>query len=737
MYTAVIRRMTGGSGLKVSKKVGGDLFITDTRAANVQTFFEAWPRHLTTYLCYGRSTRAELTHTSSARGQFRIPCRGYVNLALRDEDAEAVAALARLSGSGGGLLTYPKNESVEPAPKPLPKVTLHKIRLKHERAQPISMVTAYDYPSARLADNAGVDVLLVGDSLGMVVLGREDTTDVTMDEMVHHCRAAARGTSRAFLLGDLPFGSCLTPVDAARNGVRLIKEGRVDAVKLEGGERMVPQVRALVDAGVAVCGHIGLTPQSYAQLGGYRIQGKSSEAACSLLREAKALEKAGVFALVLEMVPSPVAAEITAQLRIPVIGIGAGSATSGQVQVFHDLLGLYDKHAPKFSKRFGDFEEGMTEAIRAYAQAVDTRAFPQPTHSFAMADGELRKFRQAVRAGAGHGPLDPVPTVCTMAATNDGSATIGGAIGSGTPAGQAAACLASSNGPTVVATIAEWRRLQAAGVVPARGLGLVPTMGALHAGHLSLLSLARRDNDATAASVFVNPRQFAAHEDLGSYPRPWEADLEALAKHGVDFVFAPAPDEMYPPSRPPRLAPFVDLADVDVGTAEGAARPGFFRGVATVVSKLLNIVGPRAVYFGQKDGMQCVVVRRLIEDLNFDVELVVGPTIREPDGLAMSSRNVYLSPVERAAAPAVYAALLAVSAKYDAGERSAEALHSAATRVIERERLMSLDYLSLASAIDGRELAPDAPLGVGGEPTLASIAVKLGTTRLIDNVVLE
>merc|ERR1719198_1398087 len=176
---------------------------------------------------------------------------------------------------------------------------------------------------------------------------------------------------------------------------------------------------------------------------------------------------------------------------------------------------------------------------------------------------------------------------------------------------------------------------------------------------------AKRENDATAVSLFVNPTQFAAHEDLSTYPRPWEADVAKLASEGVDFVFAPTAEEMYPTHRPHALSPFIDLVGVDATTAEGRARPGFFKGVATVVAKLLNIVQPRAVYFGQKDGMQCVVVRRLIEDLDFDTKLVVSPTVREPDGLAMSSRNVYLEPAERAAAPAVYAALIALQSKFD------------------------------------------------------------------------
>ena len=290
--------------------------------------------------------------------------------------------------------------------------------------------------------------------------------------------------------------------------------------------------------------------------------------------------------------------------------------------------------------------------------------------------------------------------------------------------------------PEVVRTIREWRQLEAKGLLRPGTLGLVPTMGALHEGHLSLARRAARENEASAATIFVNPAQFAAHEDLGTYPRQLERDLGLLAATGVDYVFAPAAEEMYPPDSPARLRPFVDLADIDTTTAEGSGRPGFFRGVATVVAKLFNITKPRAAYFGQKDGMQCVAVRRLIDDLNYDIELVVCPTVREADGLAMSSRNAYLSPPERDAAPAVFQSLSALAALHASGERAPTVLKAAAERVIEMHPYegMRLEYLNLASALDGRELG--ATTLPGSEPILASIAVRVGTTRLIDNVLL-
>jgi len=241
----------------------------------------------------------------------------------------------------------------------------------------------------------------------------------------------------------------------------------------------------------------------------------------------------------------------------------------------------------------------------------------------------------------------------------------------------------------------------------------------------------------------VNPKQFAAHEDLDTYPRQWETDLDALTACGVDLVFAPSAQDVYPPATSPQLSPFVDLAAADT-VGEGRARPGFFRGVATVLTKLLNITQPTALYMGQKDGMQCIVARRLIQDLNYPVTLIVGPTLREEDGLAMSSRNVYLTPQQRAAAPAVYRALQAVEAAHAQGQRSVARLRASAAAVVATEPLLELEYLSLACMHDAAEFESELRAGaIRGQPAdgvadvLASIAVRAGGTRLIDNVVLS
>jgi pantoate--beta-alanine ligase len=274
----------------------------------------------------------------------------------------------------------------------------------------------------------------------------------------------------------------------------------------------------------------------------------------------------------------------------------------------------------------------------------------------------------------------------------------------------------------VIESIAAFRKARA----EAGQLGLVPTMGYLHAGHLSLVERARAECETVAASIFVNPTQFAPHEDFDSYPRDQERDLELLRAAGVDLVLAPETAEVYPPG-------FDTVVDVRGVTEmlEGAARPGFFRGVATVVCKLLNIVQPERAYFGQKDAQQAVVIRKLVRDLNIPVEIIVGATVREPDGLAMSSRNAYLSPEERQSAPVLFRALTTAQQQYEAGERDAEKLRQTMRAVLDAEPLAQTEYVSTADPDTLRELAH-----VGERGALLSMAVKVGPARLIDNLVL-
>jgi 3-methyl-2-oxobutanoate hydroxymethyltransferase len=273
------------------------------------------------------------------------------------------------------------------------KTTLADLRTKKETGKKISMVTAYDYPGARAADEAEMDTILVGDSLGMVVLGYDSTVPVTMEEMIHHIRAVMRGTEHAFVLGDMPFMSYqVGPEQAVANAGRLIKEGGCDAVKLEGGVSMVPMVRAIARVGIPVCAHIGLTPQTATSLSGFRVQGRDAESARELLHAAEELEKAGACMLVLECVPTQVAEMITTRLSIPTIGIGAGPGCDGQVLVFHDVLGLYDRFLPRFVKRYANLGQEVVQALSRYRTELEQGEFPGPEHVFTMREDEVDKL---------------------------------------------------------------------------------------------------------------------------------------------------------------------------------------------------------------------------------------------------------------------------------------------------------------------------------------------------------
>jgi 3-methyl-2-oxobutanoate hydroxymethyltransferase len=283
----------------------------------------------------------------------------------------------------------------------LPLTDLAHMKRRHER---IVMVTAYDYPSGRLADAAGVDIVLVGDSAAMTVLGHESTTPATMDEMLMLTRAAVRGAKRPLVVADMPFGSFqVSDEEAIQNAVRFVKEAGADAVKLEGAGPTVSRVLALVGAGIPVMAHIGLTPQSAIMLGGFRAQGRTAAKAAALLADARTLEQAGCFSVVLEAVPAPVAARITQEVSIPTIGIGSGRDCDGQVLVYHDLLGLYQGKAPRFVKRYAELAPVVQTALERFAADVRSGAFPGDEHTYSIPDDELEAFLSGSRAGSGRG----------------------------------------------------------------------------------------------------------------------------------------------------------------------------------------------------------------------------------------------------------------------------------------------------------------------------------------------
>lgn len=329
----------------------------------------------------------------SARTRSRSPSGSFFGLPRPDKgiptpiegdcSSQDRALRMRCVGRGGPVQSLPFKGSMG-------RVTIHDLREMKRRGEKIAVLTAYDYSMARILDEVGVPVLLVGDSVGMVMLGYETTLPVTVEEMLHHVKAVVRGSRRAHIVADLPFLSYQTsPEEAVRHAGRFLKEGGAQSVKLEGGGEIAPVVRRLVWAGIPVMGHLGVTPQAIHQLGGYRVQGRSREAAIKLLRDARALEEAGAYALVLEGIPAPLARAITERVAIPTIGIGAGPWCDGQVQVIHDILGLYPDLAPKHAKLYARVDAVIREAVAAYMREVKEGVFPGPEQSSAMDEAVL------------------------------------------------------------------------------------------------------------------------------------------------------------------------------------------------------------------------------------------------------------------------------------------------------------------------------------------------------------
>jgi len=278
------------------------------------------------------------------------------------------------------------------------KKTIHDIKQAKKDNRKITMVTAYDYPFGLMADEAGIDIVLIGDSLGMVVMGLDGTVKVTMENMIHHIKAVARGCKNALIVGDMPFMSYNISIgDAITNAGRLMKEGGCDVVKLEGGTDFAPVVQAIVKAGIPVQGHIGLTPQTASALGGFKMQGKNAKAAAAIVDDAKALEDAGVFSMILEAVPAPLGEIVANAVSVPVIGIGAGNKVDGQVLVTHDMIGLFDKFVPKFVKQYTKIRPIIIDAIKAYKKEVVSEVFPAEEHSFKMSEQALDELQDMLK----------------------------------------------------------------------------------------------------------------------------------------------------------------------------------------------------------------------------------------------------------------------------------------------------------------------------------------------------
>ena len=279
------------------------------------------------------------------------------------------------------------------------KVSILDVQQAKEENRKLTMMTAYDYPFGLLADEAGIDIVLVGDSLGMVVMGLEGTVAVNMEHMIHHIRAVTRGCKNPFIVGDMPFMSYNTSIrDAIINAGRLLKEGGCESIKLEGGVDFAPTIDAIVRAGIPVQGHIGLTPQTASALGGFKMQGRDAAAAKQIIDDARALEDAGVFSMILEAVPAPLGKLVAEAVKVPVIGIGAGPDVDGQVLVTHDMIGLFDKFVPKFVKQYTNIRKVILDALNEYKQEVEDVKFPAPEHSFKMPDEALNQLKKLIES---------------------------------------------------------------------------------------------------------------------------------------------------------------------------------------------------------------------------------------------------------------------------------------------------------------------------------------------------
>eukprot|EP00930_Biecheleria_cincta_P034508 TRINITY_DN23847_c0_g1_i1.p1 TRINITY_DN23847_c0_g1~~TRINITY_DN23847_c0_g1_i1.p1 ORF type:complete len:804 (+),score=167.84 TRINITY_DN23847_c0_g1_i1:83-2413(+) len=768
-FSAAIRRAPGGMFCKTAKSQAMTALPMQTSVLNMATYFQPWPKHRSEFIMYGSrrpfaSSSPEPPKQTSLEG---------------DATQHDAFGLGSLYGGGGGSSVGPHGaqggmdaKAAAVAAKPL---GLAGLRRRLEKGQKLSMVTAYDFPSARLARQAGVELVLVGDSIGNCRLGLADTVGVTMEDMLRATTAVKRGVDaqvtastaspKPLLVGDMPFGTYLIPEDGIRNAASLRIAG-ADMVKLEGGRHLAPLVKSLTMAGIPVMSHIGLEPQKALLQGGLRMQGTTAKSAVELIEDAKELIAAGAIALVVECVPEEVGFAVQASIPgVPVIGIGAGGHVAGQVLVCDDMLGLHGS-PPSFAKMFADVGKASAIAYATYIKEVRSGEFPARKHSRQMKPEELEKLRELLPAEVLPSSCAPKETVTAAAFSSSPPVDVNGMSFAAPRAGSfefmpcgrflqlpkssntsaaavrwisqaSPAALNGSHGisysslsPSLeqLASIQDLRSWR--GAVPfGRKVAFVPTMGNLHEGHLELVDEARKHAEEVLVSIFVNPAQFAAHEDLSSYPRTLQEDLEKLRARGATAVFTPQPESIYPRGSPGGTVVVPVFVE---GKSEAAFRPSHFSGVATVCLKLFNLCKPDAVIFGQKDAMQCVVISRMLEDLWLDnISMHVVPTSRESDGLARSSRNSYLKPGMRQKAPAIYSALCRAT--------GAEGATPGSVRTFVRKDLelegMEVSYVSVADGLEMAEKSDDAELA----NSVVSIACLLKedgqTVRLIDNLI--
>jgi len=789
MYTqslvAVIRRLPGGAFGKVPKSTGMPLVPEGSNVENFSTYFESWPKRKAAFLLYGQNRTA----ASGASGEMQNgakrpppqPDSEELHLYGPAIQNKSVADAQATSGAGSGDgAAAPKTPPSGASSKPL---GLSGALQRFRKGQKLTMITAYDFPSSRFARGSGAEIVLVGDSLGNCRLGLPDTVGVTMSDMLRATVAVRRGidaeahswggaaSRKPIIVGDMPFGSYLMEADALRNAADLRMAG-ADMVKLEGGSQVAPLIKSLTKAGIAVMAHVGLEPQKALLQGGLRLQGTTAKAALEIIEDAKELAAAGAVAMVVECVPAEVGRAIQLAVPdLPVIGIGAGGDVGGQVLVCDDMLGIHGT-PPSFAKCYADLGRASAKAYDSFVTEVRSGEFPGTTYSRPMKVDELSKLKQLVpgldlsdsRLSPEQGVIAATNTSVAakqqeapfengMVSSTKASKNFGMYSGNGlpfpvppaksfdllngcfVPAGlrqMSSLPTATTAAPVdlkILNTRAEmkaWRRETMVG----KTVAFVPTMGNLHEGHLELVDKALEDADEVLVSIFVNPSQFAAHEDFDTYPRTLEDDVAKLRARGVAAVFAPSANEMYPNGSPGGT---VVVPTFVQQKSEDACRPHFFTGVATVCLKFFNICEPDVVVFGQKDAMQCAVIGNMLADLLLAerITLKICPTTREVDGLAMSSRNSYLTPGMRSLAPAIYQALSSTTAKTEATagsvrEQVHDQLESAG---------MVVEYVSVADPYTMDEKVDDQNIA----NSVVSIACLLKEgdqqCRLIDNIV--
>lgn len=794
-FIAAIRRLPGGAFRKGPKSAAMPALPQQTSVMNLKTYFDSWPKRKAQFLLYGPSSRGFASSTAAS------PPMVHSNKEAMDEDAlvdHLYGPAPTAPATAQPLAQQPQSDvaaaaaavALAAAAKPL---GLAGVTQRFKRGEKLTMVTAYDFPSARFARNAGVELVLVGDSLGNCRLGLPDTVGVTMEDMLRATVSVRRGVDapltsapvlkgpsrsgpKPVIVGDMPFGSYLLEADALRNAAAFRMAG-ADMVKLEGGGHLATLVQSLTNAGIAVMGHIGLEPHRALLQGGLRLQGTTASDAMDIIKDAQALAAAGARAIVVECVPEEVAAAVQASVPgVPIIGIGAGRHVAGQVLVCDDMLGLHGQ-PPSFAKMFADVGRASTEAYACYVSEVRTGVFPGTAHARKMKTEELQKLQDMLPEEAASATLKlvvppkdpqvspqtshtslpvpnplpaafsavaatwrrslfPIPGGTACAASSAFELLPGGRLSAlpsllphGSAAQLGARCLTQVSGPVVLRTRRELREWRQEAAVAGRRVSLVPTMGNLHEGHLELVHEAQKHSDDVLTTIFVNPAQFAAHEDLDKYPRTFEQDLDRLRLCGVAAIFAPKPEEIYPRGSPGATVVVPRFVD---GKSEAAARPCHFTGVATVCLKLFNLCEPHVAVFGQKDAMQCAVIGRMLEDLmlNDRITFIISPTSREPDGLARSSRNSYLTPAMRAKAPAIYRSLMSATQASSATPGSVRAAVA-----LELGRCgMTVGYVSVADAQTMDEKTDKELLS----NSVVSVACLLqdgnAACRLIDNV---